>query len=575
MEPTIKRYPGRCSLAVVMLLALSLCPLPLRIANAASLPDVRVPNIGSAMQEAQTARPQAVPEKENPDIVKENGQGAPEDQGGPSIFVREFKLENIEYLSEAEIQKVLEPYKGRNLTMGQLEEATRAVTDLYRKKGYTVAKAYLPKQTTSDGVIIIRVLIGSFAAPSSENESLVRDWFINKSLKNNLPEGKPVQRSELERAVLTIADMPGAAMPTLNIGPGQTPGTTEVFTQVPASKRFGGYIISDDMGSRYTGRFRFGAGVDVNSPLGIADKLSLFGLVTDTAGLYNFGVNYGFPLAANGLRLTLGYAHTKYQLGDSFEDMDATGTADVYQATFTYPLIRSSAQNLYLSLNIAHKDMEDRYDTFDYTKRDYSTLSKFGVVHELWTTLFGKPLFTRLGGYVTCGDFHFPSQQQRDLDYRDTEGFFGYGNLEFLSVLSLTDKWSLSVTGSGQKAFGKNLDSSEQFVVTGARGVKAYRETISGDNGYLFNAELKYKLPTILKWEHALGGFVDQGGWAYEKGPFPSPSMGDMTDIGIGYYANYGMFSGKVQLVQGLGAYPVGLKKESQTSVCASVMLSF
>lgn len=233
MEPTIKRYSVRCSLAVVMLLGISLCQLTLHIANATSIPDVRVPNIGSAMQEAQTARPQAMPQKEEADIVKENGQAAPEDQAGPTIFVREFKIENIEYLTEAEIQKVLEPFKGRDLTMGQLEEATRAVTDLYRKKGYTVAKAYLPKQSAADGIIIIRILIGSFAAPTSENESLVRDWFINKSLKSNLPEGKPVRRSDLERAVLTIADMPGAAMPTLNIGPGQMPGTTEVFTQVP------------------------------------------------------------------------------------------------------------------------------------------------------------------------------------------------------------------------------------------------------------------------------------------------------------------------------------------------------
>ena len=91
--------------------------------------------------------------------------------------------------------------------MGQLEQATRAVTDLYRKKGYTVAKAYLPKQTAADGILIIRIVIGSYSAPTSENDSLVRDWLVNNSLKSNLPEGKPVRRSDLERAVLTIADM--------------------------------------------------------------------------------------------------------------------------------------------------------------------------------------------------------------------------------------------------------------------------------------------------------------------------------------------------------------------------------
>jgi len=566
MKSCSRSRTARCSVMLALLLALSLCPVGSRTADAAT-----VPNSGSAMQEAQSARPVAPPEKESPDIVKKNGQTSPGDQNGPTIFVREFKLENVEFIPEAEIQKVLEPFRNRNLTMAQLEEATQAVTALYQKKGYVVAKAYMPKQSITDGVIVIRILVGAYAPSSSENNSLVRDWFINKSLKSNLQEGQPVRRSDLERAVLVISDMPGTGMPTINIGPGQTPGTTEVFTQVPKGKRFGGYLMSDDMGSRYTGRLRFGAGVDVNAPFGIADKLSVYGLTTGTTGLVNYGVDYGFPLTPNGLRLTLGYSHVYYELGDAFKDLDASGTADTFQGTFSYPLIRSSAQNLFLSLNVAHKAMGNDYAAFDEKQNTESTLSKLGVVHEAWTTLWGKPVYTRLGGYVTGGELYVMAGD----DSRDTQGWFTYGSLEFLSSISLTDHWSLSVSGNGQKSFGKNLDSSEQIIVTGLRGVKAYRETVSGDNGYTVNTELKYKLPTIRKWEHALGGFVDYGEWSYEKSPFPDPHSGDMADIGLGYYVNFGLFSGKVQLAQGLGDYPSGLKKEPQTVVCTTLMLSF
>ena len=174
--------------------------------------------------------------------------------------------------------------------------------------------------------------------------------------------------------------------------------------------------------------------------------------------------------------------------------------------------------------------MQDRYDAVDYVKRDYSTLAKLGLAHEMWSTLWGKPVYTRIAGSVTGGNLHFPSAEEREEDdSRDTDGWFWYGNVEFLTNIALTNKWSFAVSGSGQKAFGKNLDSSEQFIVTGLRGVKAYRETVSGDNGFLLNSELKYKLPSILKWEHALGGFVDYGGWSYEKRPFPDPHLGDMT----------------------------------------------
>jgi hemolysin activation/secretion protein len=384
-----------------------------------------------------------------------------------------------------------------------------------------------------------------------------------------------VRRADLERAALIIGDMPGAALPVLNMGPGQKPGATDFFAEVPRGKRFGGYLTSDNMGSRYTGRWRFGAGADVNSPLGLADKLSVFGLTTDTRGLTTVGVNYAFPLHPDGLRLDLGYSHVYYELGDDFEDMKAHGTADIFQGTFSYPLIRSGSRNLVLSLNIAHKRMEDRYDVFEVRERSESTLGKLRLEHEAWGSVFGMPLHTKIGGGVTYGRFHMPSEAERDMDFRETEGAFGYAALDAAANLALSENWSFGVTASGQKAFGKNLDSSEQFGVTGFGGVKAYREVISGDNGYLLNAELKYRLPGAGKLEHWLGAFVDQGGWNYEKSPYPEKRMDSLTDIGLGYYLTCGPFSARVQLAQGLGDYPSELKKESQTTLAAFFSLSF
>ncbi|GAB6126927.1 ShlB/FhaC/HecB family hemolysin secretion/activation protein [Humidesulfovibrio idahonensis] len=572
MEPTFPprtfHSTPRRFFAGAALAALALCFPALPAANAAS---PQVPNIGTVMQDAQTARPAPPPLREDTDIVKKQDLETQGDQSGPTIAVREFKLENVEYLPEAEIQKVLEPFKGRSLTMKQLDEATKAVGELYQRKGYAAVKAYLPKQSVTDGVVVIRVLIGKYTAPTSENQSLVRDSLINASLKDSLKEGAPVRSADLERAVLLISDMPGAGMPTLNIGPGQTPGTTDVFTQVPKGKEYGGYFLADNAGSRYTGRLRYSAGAEMASPFGIADKLSVSGMTTETGGLTSYALNYGFPLTPSGLRLNLGYTHTAYELGDAFKDIDASGTADVYQGTFSYPVIRSASRNLYLNLDIAHKEMSDKYGAFDEDKHHYTTLGKLGLVHESWGSIFGKSLYTRIGGTVTYGDFTLGLAED---DARHVGGSFAYASMEFMASLTLTDNWSFALSGSGQQTFDKNLDSSEQFIVTGARGVKAYRETISGDNGYLLNGELKYKLPSIAKYEHALGGFVDNGGWNYAKTPFPSPHEGSMSDAGVGYYMSYGTFSGKVQVVQSLGKYPVGLNLESQPAVCASFMFT-
>jgi hemolysin activation/secretion protein len=99
-------------------------------------------------------------------------------------------------------------------------------------------------------------------------------------------------------------------------------------------------------------------------------------------------------LSPNGLRLALGYSHVYYELGQEFKDLDASGSADIFQGTFTYPLLRSSTQNLFLSLNLAHKAMGNKYAAFEVLKNTESTVGKLGLVYEVWTTLFGRPLFT-------------------------------------------------------------------------------------------------------------------------------------------------------------------------------------
>ncbi|MDR0816836.1 MAG: hypothetical protein LBN28_05560 [Desulfovibrio sp.] len=539
-----------------------------------------IPNIGSAMKEAQSARPKPPPRREETGIEQTvEGTALPDKSGGATIFVRDFKLENAEYLKEADIQAALAPYKGRDLTMALIEEATNKVTEIYHDRGYMVARAYLPPQKAKDGVIIIRVLVGSYGPSSFENKSHVRDWFIKKAIQNNLQEGKPVKKADLERTVLLISDMPGADMPKASIAPGQEPGTSDFFLESSPGKRFGGYLLSDNMGSRYTGRWRFGGGAEVNSPFGIADKLSVFGLTTDTAGLSNAAVNYTFPIGGSGLRLDLGYSHVFYKLADDYEELDAAGYADTFDGTFSYPIIRSSNQNLYIRLNLAHKSMQDKIEVFDQDWKRHSNVAKLGLQHEYWGTFLGRPLYTSVNGGLTYGSLFIPSGEQRELNRAgaDTFGDFAYASLGILANLSLSDKWSFSASANGQKSLDKNLDSSEQFNITGSTGVKAYREVISGDNGYLLNAELRYALPTcgIEGLNHALGAYVDTGGWSYQKPDYALKKRDTLSDIGLGYYLQYKAFSMKAQLSQAVGEYPQEIKDEGRTYLSALFMLAF
>ena len=566
---------NKLPLAALLFCVLHALPEPSRAAP---------PDSGSIMKEVESVRPVAPPQRQDPNLEQ---LGETPDQAAPgdeTILVNDFRLESAEsdesnesacLVDEAEIQAVLAPYKGRQLTLPQLEEAVDKVTALYRARGYMVARAFLPKQKAEGGTITIKIVVGTYGPSSLENSAHVRDGLIAKTLQNTLKPGKPVRRADLERAVLLTSDMPGADMPKLSIAPGSEPGTSEFFMSVPPEKRVSGFVMADNMGSRYTGRWRFGAGAEANSLAGIADKLSVFGLTSENGKLANVALNYALPLAPNGLRLNLGLSHVSYELGDSYRDLDATGWADTYEGTFSYPVIRSANQNLTVSLNLAHKRMRDEIDVFNTKWNKHSNVGKLGLRYEKWWP--GNNIYTAFTGSLTHGNLSIDSDDARSLNKAgaDTHGSFTYANLGVLANIPLAQKWSLSLSASGQHAFDKNLDSSEQFNITGSNGVKAYRETVSGDSGYLLNAEARYPLPSIGKLNHAVGPFVDHGAWRYAHGGYAQKSSDTLTDIGLGYYMRYRFFSGRLQLTHAVGEYPSELKKESRTRLMALCMVSF
>lgn len=111
------------------------------------------PDIGTITKEALEARPKPAPELTAPEVVIKDHETSPN-----AIYVKEFKLENLTHLNEATVQKVLEPYKGKNLTPSQLNQALAKVVNLYREKGYVDSQVYLVEPLVNpSGVVVVRV----------------------------------------------------------------------------------------------------------------------------------------------------------------------------------------------------------------------------------------------------------------------------------------------------------------------------------------------------------------------------------------------------------------------------------
>ena len=100
---------------------------------------------------------------------------------------------------------------------------------------------------------------------------------------------------------------------------------------------------------------------------------------------------------------------------------------------------------------------------------------------------------------VKYGNLSFDGDADKNDDSlgADTNGNYSKVNLNLLNTIAFTNELSLDTSLLLQYALGnKNLDGSKDISIGGLNGVKLYPDgEVSAENGYVYNAESKYKLP--------------------------------------------------------------------------------
>ncbi|WP_210756766.1 ShlB/FhaC/HecB family hemolysin secretion/activation protein [Caldichromatium japonicum] len=378
-------------------------------------------------------------------------------------------------------------YRGRSYDLAGLKALARRITEHYRAQGYPFARAVLKAQKIEGGVLAIEIIEGRYGKVEAQGEMAEEAQAFLEALK----PGEVISAAPLERATLILSDQPGIRVRPL-LRPGQEVGAGDLIVEVGREPTLKGEVGLDNHGNRFSGQNRLRANVQADSPFLLGDQIKAQALVSDE-GLWQGSLGYSLPLGASGLRGGLSYAHTYYELGKDFKNLKARGTADVAGLNLAYPLIRSQAANLILVAGYQHKALEDRQDATSTRNDKSSDLAPLALQ-------FNR----RDGSGLTYGTLAYTAGQL-DLDAvlkaadiasgRDTRGHFDKWNLD-LARLQTTPLSNLTLFGrlSAQWA-GKNLDSSERFLLGGATGVRAYPQGEGlGDEGWLLQLEARYRL---------------------------------------------------------------------------------
>jgi hemolysin activation/secretion protein len=264
----------------------------------------------------------------------------------------------------------------------EINASVAKISRFYRERGYAVARAYLPAQDLKDGVLEVKVLEGIVGAQTLDNQSRLSDAKVNSMLAD-IQAGELLQAAQVDRAVLLLSDTPGVGGARASLQPGASVGTSDLLINVDPAKAYSSNAEFDNYGSYYTGEYRVGAALAINSPLNIGDQLTIRGL-SSNKNLTYARVAYQLPIGGSGFKLGAAYSDTHYKF--NFNGTELRGSASNASIFGTYPFIRSQNSNLYGTLTFEQKNLTDvQVATTDKKVR----LGNFGLAGNHQDGIFG------------------------------------------------------------------------------------------------------------------------------------------------------------------------------------------
>lgn len=503
----------------------------------------------------QQIKPLPIQQKAVPEIRVERGSSLPIPAPDQVKFtVKSLLVTGQTLYSEAELLAITGFSPGGELSLHELRGMALKISDLYHRNGYFVAQAYLPQQEIKDGVVKITVLEGRYGKIILHNQTNISDNQIN-GLLSGLNKGDIISTPPLERRLLLLSDLPGVEVKSSLVA-GAAMGESDLIVDVAPGRSITGEVDADNAGNRYTGKYRLGATVNFNEPLGIGDVASLRAM---TSGYGLFYVRGSYQSQLGKAKVGVAYSFLEYRLGKEFASLDANGTAQIASIYGSYPLIRSRNNNLHAGLAFDYRTYQDRVEL-------YSTVTD-KQAQVLIASLYGDSRDDLGGGgrssyslALTSGNLDIQTSAARSIDAAtaQTNGFYNKLGFSAARLQKVTEVISLYAAINGQFAM-KNLDVSEKMELGGMYAVRAYPEGEAyADQGYVATVEARVLLPKFserLPGQMHLVGLVDTGTVTINKNPWTTePNSRTLSGAGVGFtWEEYNNFSLKMYYAHKLG----------------------
>ena len=418
-------------------------------------------------------------------------QSQPDDiTGGNCVVVKAVVIDGMTRFSRDDFADEIAAATGACVSMVEINALTRAVTNAYVRQGFVTARALLPQQDLSDGILNIAVFEGVVENVVGEGPRAgARE--IDFAFPGLV--GGALNLRDLEQGVDQMGRLK-SNNPTIDIKPGVNPGGSIVIVKNQKAKnRFRGSISADNFGQRSTGRYNHAVSLEADNLLGLNDFLSVN---------WNRDAQYGDEIGARGYNaffsapygywtLTLSGGRFSYDslIVGAFADFESDGDSWNVSADIDRLIYRDAKRKLSLNGGLRITDTDNFIESVRLLASSYRlAVANLGVRYQQ----------RALGGLVSAS-----VDARRGLDAFGAESILTGpdgpqrefwkvgGSVSFLRPIDIrSQEFRYTIALQGQWA-DRNLFPAERISLGGPATVRGLIDGgLSGDRGAFLRQEV-------------------------------------------------------------------------------------
>jgi hemolysin activation/secretion protein len=552
----MQKKPARAGMCALALLAgLAALPVETVRAQAAARDDA-----GAIQRRALDTLDQARREQQMRDREAAGRRPALEPPAVPALQVPpalkdyRFRVTRIAHepsaiLSAEELSTITGHYEGREILFGDLASLIAEFNAVYAAKN-VLARAVLPPQRVTDGVVTVRLIEARIDALKLRENRSTADAYITRRMA--VAQGELVALDRLRDSLVDF-NLRNDLSLRAELAPGSAFGTTDIVLIAQEPPRWEATLGFDNAGTESVGEERVALNVVARSLSGYRDRLIAAGMFTE--GSRTGSVLFDVPVSRRGTRAGVGFDASEIEIVNGpLAEADVAGTASTLSLQLTHPFVAQPA--LRVDGGLVYRAKHSSTDFFDIEIADITVRT---LDYSLSLTRFDER-----GSWYTQQGF--------------VSGIDGIGSDQsFFLYRGEVQRWQrlwgaslLRVRVQGQWSDTALLPPSEQFQLGGRYTVRGFREgLLIGDDGYLVDAELRAPLPLARygtlgqRLDGRVSGklFVDHGA------AFPFKGAG--RDIGAEDYLTSAGFGLDYTPVNGASmqlawSFPIGFRDDGE-----------